>query len=66
MKCKVRLTYSVDLVVEGDSEEDIYDWMNCTTPEEARILANLNVDEHYGEEILCTMPNNVEADYVIE
>ena len=66
MKCKVRLTYSVDLVVEGDSEEDIYDWLNRTTPEDAYRFADGDVDENYDEEILCVISNDVPVDYVIE
>ena len=66
MKCKVRLTYSVDLVVEGNSEDEIYDWLNNTTPEEAYHLADGDVDENYEEEILCVISNDVSVDYVIE
>ena len=32
MKAKVRLTYSVEMFVESDSEDAIIDWLNCTTP----------------------------------
>ena len=32
MKAKVRLTYSVEMFVEGKSEEAIEDWLSRTTP----------------------------------
>ena len=32
MKCKVRLTHTVEMYVEGESEEAIMDWLLCTTP----------------------------------
>ena len=32
MKCKVRLTMSVELIVKGKSEEEIQDWLNTTSP----------------------------------
>ena len=40
MKAKVRLTYSVEMFVEGKSEEAIEDWLRCTTPTEAKESAN--------------------------
>lgn len=67
MKAKVRLTYSVEMFVEGDSEEAITDWMNCTTPDEAKALAGNNyVTEDYSEEIICCVRDDSVADYVIK
>jgi hypothetical protein len=65
MKAKVRLTYSVELFVEGKSEEVIQDWLDCTTPEEAKNLATKRVREDYSEEILLKLDDNTPVDYTI-
>lgn len=65
MKCKVRLSYTVEMFVEGDSEEAINDWLICTTPEEARDMAHNAVDQEYEEEIICCVDDDSEVDYVI-
>lgn len=69
MKCKVRLTYEVEMFVEGDSEEAIHEWLLFTTPQEAKDLAYENgkfVCEDYDEEIICPVDDDSEVDYVIE
>ena len=74
MKCKVRLTYSVEMFVEGESEEAIVDWLNCTTPTEAKNLAENNfatgksrfVTEDYSDEIICHVQDDSVVDYVIQ
>lgn len=66
MKCKVRLTRTVELVVEGKSEEAILDWLNQTTPEGAYLAADGAVEDEYDEEIICEVRNDAEVDYVIE
>lgn len=69
MKCKVRLTYEVEMFVEGPSEESIHEWLLCTTPQEAKECAYQNgkiVSENYDEEIVCYVDDNSEVDYVIE
>lgn len=69
MKCKVRLTHTVTLFVEGKSEEQILDWLAKTTPEEAYLLAYDNsrqVDSDYDEEIICEIRDDSEVDYVIK
>ena len=66
MKAKVRLSYSVEMFVEGESEEAINDWLSCTTPTEAKELARNNfVTEDYSEEIICGVQDNSVVDYVI-
>lgn len=66
MKAKVRLTYSVEMFVDGESEEAINDWLSCTTPTEAKELARNNfVTEDYSEEIICCVRDNSVVDYVI-
>ena len=66
MKAKVRLTYSVEMFVEGESEEAINDWLSCTMPTEAKELARNNfVTEDYSEEIICGVQDNSVVDYVI-
>lgn len=67
MKAKVRLTYSVEMFVEGESEEAIYDWLNCTTPTEAKEFAGDNyIDEYYSEEIICPVRDDSVVDYIIK
>ena len=65
MKCKVRLTRTVELVVEGNDEEEIMDWLCETTPEEAYQLAGRNIPQHYEEEIVYRAKDSVKVDYVI-
>ena len=79
MKAKVRLTQTVELYVEGGSEEEIMEWLYNTRPEEALTTAfgdypAKGIDDYlyphvvniYGEEILETLPEDVEVDYKIE
>ena len=65
MKCKVRLTHTVEMYVEGESEDAIMDWLLCTTPEEAVDMAHNAVDQEYEEEIVCEVREDSEVDYVI-
>ena len=66
MKCKVRLTRTVELFVEGESEEAILDWLYLTTPECAYVAADGNVEcDEYDEEIICVINDDSEVDYVI-
>ena len=66
MKCKVRLTRTVELFVEGKDEEAIMDWLLETTPEEAYLLTGGNVEDSYDEEIICCVSENSDVDYVIK
>ena len=69
MKCKVRLSYAVEMFVEGESEEAIRNWLLNTTPQEAKDLAYKNgkfANEDYEEEIICPVRDDSEVDYVIE
>ena len=66
MKCKVRFTRTVEIFVEGKSEEAIVDWMNQSTPEEAYCLADGGADEEYNEEIVCVVDDNSVVNYVIK
>ena len=66
MKCKVRLTRTVEMFVEGKDEDAIMDWLRQTTPEEAFRLADGHVnDEAYEEEIVCEVREDSVVDYVI-
>lgn len=65
MKCKVRLTQTVEMFVEGESEEAIQEWLLSTTPEEAADLAENMIDISYDEEIICAVSEDSEVDYVI-
>lgn len=65
MKCKVRMTHTIEFFVEGKSEDSILDWMNGVTPEQARELID-DVDyEDYAEEIICPITDDSIVDYVI-
>ena len=66
MKCKVKLTYSVEMYVEGESEEAIINWMDHTTPMEAKDLAENFVWDDYSDEIICRVQDNSVVDYVIQ
>lgn len=66
MKCKVRLTHTVEMFVEGESEETIMNWLLCTTPQEAVDLAVNGVSEDYDEEIVCQVREDSDVDYIIE
>lgn len=66
MKCKVRLTHTVEMFVEGPSEDAIHEWLLFTTPQEAKEMAVNGVTEHFDEEIVCEVREDSEVDYVIE
>lgn len=69
MKARVRLNYSIELVVEADNLEQLQDWVNGTTPDEAREMAEKNnriVDEDYSEEILCPVRDDSTSDVSIK
>jgi hypothetical protein len=66
MKCKVRLTKTVELFVEGKDEEAILDWLRQTTPDGAIHAAGGNVMEEYDEEILFEVRDDSVMDYIIE
>lgn len=65
MKCKVRLTCSVEMVVEGESEDAILEWLNVTSPGDV-INSSIPCNTDYSEEILETLLDSADADYVIE
>ena len=66
MKAKVRLTRIVELFVEGETEDDIMDWLAETTPEEAYLVADGNAEEEYKDEIVCFVREDSVVDYVIK
>ena len=66
MKCKVMLTRTVEMIVEGRDEETIMDWLRQTTPNEAYELSKGKATDLYDEDILFDVNDNVVADYVIK
>lgn len=66
MKCKVRMTHTIEFFVEGKSEDKILDWMYNKTPEEVRELIKDVEYEDYTEEIICPIADDSIVDYVIE
>ena len=65
MKCKVRLTRTVELIVEGENEDVILDWLRETTPEGAYLAANGGADDEYDEEIVYVVNDNSVENYKI-
>ena len=65
MKCKVKLTHTVWMYVEADSEETVQDWLLSTTPDEAVKMASGAVDQDYDEEIVCYVSEDSNVDYII-
>lgn len=65
MKAKVRLTRTVELFVEGETEDDIMDWLVGITPEEAYLIADGNAEEEYKDEIVYFVREDSVVDYVI-
>lgn len=69
MKARVRLSHTVELVVEADSEDQVQDWLSGNTPDKAREVAEWNnraVDEDYSEEILHYVTEDVFPDVSIK
>ena len=66
MKCKVRLTRTVELFVEGKDEEVIMDWLRQITLEGAYLVADGDVEETYDEEIVCHVRDDSNVAYVIK
>lgn len=69
MKAKVKLSYSVELFVEADNEEQLRDWMSQITPSEAQDDARKNgkmIDESYSEEIICNVREDSDVDISIK
>ena len=66
MKCKVRLTRTVELFVEGKDEEAILEWLYQTTPESAYLMSEGDVSDEYNEEILFPIREDSIVNYVIE
>jgi hypothetical protein len=67
MVAKVTLTHKVEVFVKTKSDEQLQDWLNATTPSEAKELAEKNgkyVSQDYSEEILCHVQDN--SDYDID
>ena len=62
---KVRLTYSVDVFVKGDSAEQIMEWALERTPTEAYREASRSgheITEHYDEIVLANVRDESEYD----
>ena len=57
MKYKVKMTHTVELVIEGKTADQVIDWMYCHTPNEAKALAK-NCVEFYDEEIVSKNPKD--------
>lgn len=65
MKCKVRLTCAVELIVEGSSEDAVMDWLHGTTPEEAYFSLASGGEVEFDEYIVKYVHDDADVDYVI-
>ena len=62
---KVRFTYTVDVFIKGDSEEQIEEYMRDHTPAEAFRDASKSghyIDDAYDEFVLCDVRDNRACD----
>lgn len=68
MKCKVRLSHTVEMFVEAESEDAVMNWLDSTTPAEAKELAKdkNQVYENFRDEIICNVREDSIVDYVID
>lgn len=67
MVSKVKLTYSVEVFLKHDTEDQLSDWLNTHTPSDAAKMAKDNqkyVSEDYSEEIECRVRDD--SDYDID
>lgn len=64
LKFKVKMSHTVELYVEGKSEEAVVDWMYSKTPEQVKELAPFCIED-YEDEVLCSVVDNAVVDYVI-
>jgi len=65
---KVRLSYSVELTVSAESEDALQDFINQTTPREAKELAEKqgnSVEEFWNEELITYIRPDSYVDYEI-
>ena len=65
MKCKVRLTHTVEMVVEAENGDAVLDWLNQTTPDRAKEMSKNDVVEEFEDEIVSMVDDDAEVDYVI-
>lgn len=67
MKRKVRLTHTVEMIVDGPTIEDIEKWLDTTTPDKAKKLANSSacIFEDYTEDIFYEVDEDTMADFTI-
>jgi hypothetical protein len=63
-KYKIKMTHTVELFVEAENEEQVWDWMNTHTPEEVS-LRKLGTSE-YNDEIVCPVRDDSFIDLTIE
>lgn len=65
---KIRLSYSVELTVSAESEDALQDFINQTTPREAKELAEKqgnSVEEFWNEELITYVRPDSYVDYEI-
>ncbi len=65
MKCKVRLTRTVELFVEGRDEDTILDWLRENTPESVYLATDGNVEDEFDEEIVYVVSDSTAVGYKI-
>lgn len=51
MRYKVKMSESIEFVIEGGSKEDVLDWLRGNTIREVRVI-NSSIRKKYNEEIV--------------
>jgi len=51
MRYRVKMSESIEFVIEGGSKEDVLDWLRGNTIKEVRVI-NSNIKKKYDEEIV--------------
>ena len=67
MRYKVKMSESIEFVIEGGSKEDVLEWLRGNTIREVRVI-NSNIKKKYNEEIVekTVFPADVSIEDYIE
>ena len=67
MRYKVKMSESIEFVIEGTSEEEVLEWLRCNNIKEVRILSD-NFTTKFNEKIISktVMPADVTIDDYVE
>ena len=67
MRYKVKMSESIEFVIEGKSEEEVLEWLRCNSIKEVRILSD-NFTTTFNEKIISktVMPADVTIEDYVE